>query len=141
MACLKVAIQLSITMKKLTILFFILGVILMHEVQAQQTQTMNPEEMISMQMEKIKPVLDLDNLETILVKNVLIKFTKERMALRNQNLEKDLMMAKMKEINEQQTSELSEILSEDQMEKFQKLQEEFRNRSANPARRAGGGRM
>ena len=86
-------------MKKLTVLMIVLGFLPLSTLFAQQGQTMNPEEMINMQMEKIKPALDLDNLETILVKNILIKYTKERMELRNQNLEKEVMMEKNKEIS------------------------------------------
>jgi hypothetical protein len=63
------------------------------------------------------------------------------MDLRNQNLEREVMMAKSKEISEKQDAELADILSEEQIEKYKKLQEEFRNRSTNPAKRAGTGRM
>lgn len=128
-------------MKKISFLIFLFGLITSSGIKAQQMQSMNPEEIISMQMEKIKPALDLDNLEAILIKNVLIKYTKERMDLRNQNLEREVMMAKSKEISEKQDAELADILSEEQIEKYKKLQEEFRNRSTNPARRAGAGRM
>lgn len=118
----------------------VLGFFPLNNLFAQQGQTMNPEDIINMQMEKIKPALDLDNLETILVKNILIKYTKERMALRNQNLEREVMIEKSKEISVKQDEELSNILSEEQLEKYKKLQEEFRNRS-NPAKRPGAGRM
>lgn len=128
-------------MKKLIVLMMVLGFLPLSTLFAQQGQTMNPEEMIKMQMEKIKPALDLDNLETILVKNILIKYTKERMELRNQNLEKEIMMEKNKEISIKQEEELSTILSEEQLEKYKKLQEEFKNRSANPAKKTGMGRM
>ncbi|MDP3352379.1 MAG: hypothetical protein Q8S44_01385 [Flavobacteriaceae bacterium] len=128
-------------MKKLIFLMMVLGFLPLSNLFAQQGQTMNPEEMINMQMEKIKPALDLDNLESILVKNILIKYTKERMSLRNQNLEKEVMIEKNKEISIKQEEELSNILSEEQLEKYKKLQEEFRNRNANPSKRAGAGRM
>jgi hypothetical protein len=128
-------------MKKLTILMMILGFLPLSNLYGQQGQTMNPEEMINMQMEKIKPALDLDNLEAVLMKNILIKYTKERMSLRNQNLEREVMIEKNKEISIRQEEELSNILSEEQLEKYKKLQEEFRNRNANPSKRAGAGRM
>lgn len=118
----------------------ILGFLPLSNLFAQQGQ-MNPEEMINMQMEKITPALDLENLEAILVKNILIKYTKERIALRNQNIEREVMMEKIKEISIKQEEELSNILSEEQLEKFKKLQEEYRNRNANPTRRPGAGRM
>lgn len=127
-------------MKKLTFIFIFIGSISWSGIHAQQFQSMNPEEIISMQMEKIKPALDLDNLEAILMKNILVKYTKERMELRNQNLEREVMIEKSKEITERQNAELADLLSEEQLEKFKKLQEEFRNRN-NPARRPGAGRM
>lgn len=119
----------------------VFGFFSLSNITAQQGQTMNPEEMINMQMEKIKPALDLDNLEAILVKNILIKYTKERMELRNQNLDRDVIIEKNKEISVKQDAELSDILSEEQLEKYKKLQEEFKNRSANPAKKSGMGRM
>lgn len=128
-------------MKNLPIIIIIFGLFSLSNINAQQGQTMNPEEMINMQMDKIKPALDLDNLETILVKNILIKYTKERMELRKQNLEREVMIEKNKEISTKQEEELSNILSEDQLEKYKKLQEEFRNKSANPSKRQGSGRM
>mgnify|MGYP003393004781 CR=1 FL=1 len=128
-------------MKKTAILLIVFGVIFLNNLFAQQGQTVNPEEMINMQMEKIKPALDLDNLEAVLVKNILIKYTKERMELRKQNLEREIMIEKNKEISIKQEEELSNILSEEQIEKYKKLQEEFRNRSTNPAKRPGSGRM
>ncbi|MDP2089594.1 MAG: hypothetical protein Q8J84_09365 [Flavobacteriaceae bacterium] len=128
-------------MKKLTFLMIVFGFFSLSNITAQQGQTMNPEEMINMQMEKIKPALDLDNLEAILVKNILIKYTKERMELRNQNLDRDVIIEKNKEISVKQDAELSDILSEEQLEKYKKLQEEFKNRSANPAKKSGMGRM
>lgn len=127
-------------MKILPFLIVVLGLFTLSTINAQQGQPMNPEELINMQMEKIKPALDLDNLEAILVKNVLMKYTKERMELRKQNLEREVMMEKNKEISLRQEEELSNILSEEQVEKYKKLQEEFRNRS-NPAKRPGAGRM
>ena len=109
------------------IFFFVfIGFITLNTVKA-QSPNFNPEEVISMQMEKIQPALDLDNLEAILMKNILIKYTKERMALRGQNLEREVLMERNKEISEKQDAELSELLSEEQLEKFKKLQEEFRN--------------
>lgn len=119
----------------------VIGFLTLGNIYAQQGATMNPEEMINMQMEKIKPALDLDNLEAVLVKNILIKYTKERMELRNQNLDKELMIEKNKEIAIKQVEDLSKILSEEQLEKYKKLQEEFRNKSANPSKRQGTGRM
>lgn len=119
----------------------IIGFLTLGNIYAQQGSTMNPEEMINMQMEKIKPALDLDNLEAVLIKNILIKYTKERMELRKQNLERDIMIEKNKEISVKQEEELSNILSEEQIEKYKKLQEEFRNKSANPSKRQGTGRM
>jgi len=119
----------------------VIGFLTLGNIYAQQGPSMNPEEMINMQMEKIKPALDLDNLEAVLVKNILIKYTKERMELRKQNLEKEIMIEKNKEISTKQDEELSNILSEEQIEKFKKLQEEFRNRSANQSKRPGIGRM
>ncbi len=128
-------------MKKIPILLIVFGFFSWSTVVAQQNPMINPEEMIKMQMEKIQPALDLDNLETVLVKNILIKYTKERMELRNQNLEREVMIEKNKEISIKQDEELSNILSEEQLEKYKKLQEEFRNRSANPAKRQGSSRM
>ena len=128
-------------MKKLFFLLIVFEFFSMSTIVAQQNPSINPEEMINMQMEKIKTALDLDNLEAILVKNILVKYTKERMELRNQNLEKEVMMEKNKEISARQETELSDILSEEQLEKYQKLQEEFKNRSANPTKRSGMGRM
>ncbi|MDO9260314.1 MAG: hypothetical protein Q7U08_00025 [Flavobacteriaceae bacterium] len=128
-------------MKKIRFLLIVFGFFSLNTIVAQQNPSMNPEEMINMQMEKIKTALDLDNLETILVKNILVKYTKERMELRTQNLEKAVMMEKNKEISAKQDAELSDILSEEQLEKYKKLQEEFKNRSANPAKRSGMGRM
>ena len=124
-------------MKKIPFLLIVLGFFSLSNIVAQQNPTMNPEEIINMQMEKIKPALDLDNLEAILVKNILIKHTKERMELRKQNLEKEVIMEKNKEISAKQEAELSEILSEEQLEKYKKLQEEFKTRSANPAKKSG----
>jgi hypothetical protein len=128
-------------MKKQTFIMMIIGFLTLGNIYAQQGSTMNPEEMINMQMEKIKPALDLDNLEAVLIKNILIKYTKERMELRKQNLERDIMIEKNKEISVKQEEELSNILSEEQIEKYKKLQEEFRNKSANPSKRQGTGRM
>lgn len=128
-------------MKKILLSLIVVGLFSMNNVVAQQNPVMNPEEMINMQMEKIKTALDLDNLESILVKNILVKYTKERMELRNQNLEKEVMIEKNKEISAKQDSELAEILSEEQLEKYKKLQEEFKNRSVNPAKSSGMGRM
>lgn len=128
-------------MKKQTFIMVIIGFLTLGNIYAQQGSTMNPEEMINMQMEKIKPALDLDNLEAVLIKNILIKYTKERMELRKQNLEREIMMEKNKEISIKQDEELSNILSEEQIEKYKKLQEEFRNKSANPSKRQGTGRM
>ncbi|MCM2301302.1 MAG: hypothetical protein NDI80_01620 [Flavobacteriaceae bacterium] len=128
-------------MKKQTFLMMVIGFLTLGNIYAQQGATMNPEEMINMQMEKIKPALDLDNLEAVLVKNILIKYTKERMELRKQNLDKELMIEKNKEIAIKQVEDLSKILSEEQLEKYKKLQEEFRNKSANPSKRQGTGRM
>lgn len=128
-------------MKKIALFIFVIGLLFSYNSIAQQNPTMNPEEMINMQMEKIKTTLDLDNLETILVKNILLKYTKERMELRNQNLEREVMIEKNKEISTKQEEELTEILSEEQLEKYKKLQEEFKNRSTNPAKRTGMGRM
>lgn len=128
-------------MKKQTFLMMVIGFLTLGNIYAQQGATMNPEEMINMQMKKIKPALDLDNLEAVLVKNILIKYTKERMELRKQNLDKELMIEKNKEIAIKQVEDLSKILSEEQLEKYKKLQEEFRNKSANPSKRQGTGRM
>lgn len=126
---------------KRTILILLIGLISINSSKA-QNPNFNPEEVITMQMEKIQPALDLDNLEALLMKNILIKYTKERMALRGQNFEREVLIEKNNEISEKQDAELTELLSEEQLDKFKKLQEEFRNRSANPAKRAGGaGRM
>lgn len=124
-------------MKRTFYMLFLIGFTSVSIAKAQQAN-FNPEEVITMQMEKIQPALDLDNLEAVLMKNILIKYTKERMALRNLNLEKEILMEKNKEISEKLDAELAELLSEEQLIKYKKLQEEFKNRNANPAKRVGG---
>ena len=90
-----------------------------------QNQNFNPEDIIEKRISKIQDRLDLDDLQTMMVKNILVKYLKEKIKLRSSEEERLVKVEKIKKINLDQTEELSKILTEEQLSQLKELQKEW----------------
>ena len=98
----------------------------------------NAVESIEKQMVKIQEKLGLDGLQAAVVQNILEKYSKKKKQLRNQSEDRQVMKAKIQDVNLEQNQELSEILTEEQMTDFKKLFKEQRSQNNSPSKKGNG---
>ncbi|MBA6155413.1 hypothetical protein H3Z83_02565 [Tenacibaculum sp. S7007] len=68
----------------------------------------NPEKIINKQLEKVQEKLKLDNIQLLMIKEVVVKYQKEKIVLRNQEIPDE-------------EKELSQFLNEEQLIEFKKI--------------------
>jgi len=98
----------------------------------------NTVESIEKQMVKIQEKLGLDGLQAAVVQNILEKYSKKKKQLRNQSEDRQVMMAKIQDVNLEQNQELSEILTEEQLANFQKIFKEQKSQNNSQSKKGNG---
>jgi len=101
-------------------------------------QSSNSVESIEKQMIKIQEKLGLDGLEAVLVERVLQKYATKKKKLRRQSDNRQVMMAKIQDLNLKRDNELSEILTEDQMAKLKKVFKEQSSQKKSQSKKGKG---
>lgn len=108
--------------------------------QNPQYQRMTPEERAKAETEQMKTDLALTNDQVAKVDTINLKYAKLRMGMRGQfQGDREGMMAKMQEMQQQKNAELKTVLTEEQMKKYEELLQQrrgFRGQGRGPQ---GGG--
>ena len=100
----------------------------------------NPEKAIDKQLEKVQEKLKLDNIQLLMIKEVVVKYQKEKIVLRNQEIPDKEKRILIKEINLKQEKELSQFLNEEQLVEFKKIMKEQKKEvRKNRSRKKGNG--
>lgn len=79
---------------------------------------------IDQQLEKVQEKLKLDNIQLLMVKEVVVKYTQQKKALQDQEIPKEEKRVQIRELNLKQEKELSQFLNEEQIIEFRKIMKE-----------------
>jgi Spy/CpxP family protein refolding chaperone len=129
-------------MKKILLLAFAF-IFSLNLLQAQRGQRDgSPEERINRQVERMTTDLSLSDAQAEKIKEVFTKYSEKMMELRKNMAEEDRgqMRDKFFAIRKEQNEELKKYLTADQLEKYQKLEEERRARRGERGPRRDGER-
>ena len=106
--------------------------------QQRSNQNSNQVESIEKQMVKIQEKLGLDGLQAVLIERVLQKYAIKKKELRKQLENRQVMMAKMQNLNLERDNELSELLTEEQMVELKKVFKEASSQKKPQAKKGSG---
>lgn len=129
-------------MKKILLLAFAF-IFSLNLLQAQRGERGgSPEERINRQVERMTTDLSLSDAQAEKIKGVFTKYSEKMTELRKNMAEEDRgqMRDKFFAIRKEQNEELKKYLTADQLEKYQKLEEERRARRGERGQRRGGER-
>ncbi|WP_420553711.1 hypothetical protein [Tenacibaculum aiptasiae] len=87
-------------------------------------QQENLTKRIDLQLEKVQEKLKLDNIQLLMVKEVVVKYSQQKRALHNQEMPKEEKKVQIRELNLKQEKELSQFLNEEQIIEFRKIMKE-----------------
>ncbi len=109
-------------------------------IQNPQYQRMTPEERAKAETQRMKTDLTLTDQQLAKVDTINLKYAKMRSGMRGQfQGDREGMMAKMQEMQQQKNAELKSVLTEEQMKKYEELLQQrrgFRGQGRGPQ---GGG--
>ncbi|WP_299161584.1 hypothetical protein [uncultured Tenacibaculum sp.] len=119
-------------MKKI-ILSSLLIFLFTSNIQAQKIK--DQSKIIDKQLEKVQKKLKIDNIQLLMIKEVVLKYSQEKIALLNRKIPDGEKRIQFKEINLKQEKELSQFLNEKQLIEFKKIMEKQQKKIRN--RRSG----
>ncbi len=108
-------------MKKIILTSLVLFLFIGSSIAQKQKKS---EKAIDKQLEKVQEKLKLDNIQLLMIKEVVVKYQKEKIALRNQEIPDEEKRIQIREINLKQEKELSQFLNEKQLIEFKKIMKE-----------------
>ncbi len=82
------------------------------------------EKIIDKQLEKIQKKLKLDNIQLLIIKEVVLKYSHGKTALRNKEIPDEEKRIQTREINLKQEKELSQFLDKKQLIELKKIMKE-----------------
>ncbi|MEX6625345.1 hypothetical protein [Tenacibaculum salmonis] len=84
----------------------------------------NNEKIIDKKLEKVQEKLKLDNIQLLMVKEVVVKYSNQKIALHQQEMPEQEKRIQIKELNLKQEKELQAFLDKEQLVQFNKIMKE-----------------
>lgn len=97
----------------------------------------NTEQITDKQLEKIQKKLKLDNIQLLMVKDILVKYGKEKKEIKVQEIPDQEKKARIQEINLKQQKELYKFINSKQLDELKKIMTEHKKefRKNHPSRK------
>lgn len=97
----------------------------------------NTEQITDKQLEKIQEKLKLDNIQLLMVKEILVKYGKEKKEIKIQEIPDQEKKVRIQEINLKQQKELHKFINNKQLDELKKIMKEHKKefRKNRPSRK------